>query len=84
MTQFTEEELLKWHKGSFANKGTITSAQRVGCFCCCATYPSHTVVDFVEDKEGETALCPQCSVDSVIVSEDQDLLSQMCDRFFRP
>lgn len=39
-------------------------ASKCGCFYCLATYPGTEIIEWIDD--GATALCPKCSVDSVL------------------
>lgn len=80
----TEEELQSWHRSSVSNRATLETITRCGCFCCCKTFPVLDIDEWVEDRSGDTAICPRCSVDSVVASEDPSVLDQMHDRFFQP
>jgi hypothetical protein len=40
-----------------------------GCFYCTAQYPPEKIVDWIDEDlagQGQTALCPECGIDSVI------------------
>ncbi len=49
---------------SFKNKYLQNLAKNAGCYHCCKTFNATEVVNFTD--EGQTALCPQCSVDAVV------------------
>ncbi len=59
------------HKKSLKNRTDIENAKRCGCFYCLSIYPSHQVTEYWDN--GETAVCPECGIDSV-VCDSQDLL----------
>ena len=59
-----EVELKSAHSHSYHNRGEIEQSSLCGCFSCNRTFLSSEVEDYID--EGETALCPYCSVDSVI------------------
>lgn len=56
----------EYHKHTFKNRSEIESSTMCGCASCCAVYPASNVVDFYDDVQGETAVCPYCAVDAVI------------------
>jgi hypothetical protein len=62
------ESVLKTaHKRSFRNKETMNASDVAGCFYCCRVYPPSQVKEYVRENEhGHTAVCPHCSIDSVL------------------
>lgn len=52
------------HRHSSRHRDEITASTQCGCFQCCATFPPEQIVDWTDD--GDTALCPQCGIDTVI------------------
>lgn len=56
-----------------------------GCFYCCKTFLSVLVNEWV-DKDGDTAVCPLCRIDSVLpgnlVVLSPRLLKEMNEKFF--
>lgn len=54
----------KSRKLSFKNKDKIANSSQVSCYYCCRTYSADDIKEWVDD--GLTAICPYCSVDSVI------------------
>lgn len=62
----TEDKLKDIHRHSSQNASELESGKECGCFFCKRIFPADEVVEFVD--EGETALCPYCGIDSVIVT----------------
>lgn len=68
----------------------ILNCHQCGCYYCLATFPPAEITEWCDEDEkgiGLTALCPKCSIDSVIgalTSEDIDPrhLKEMHDRGF--
>jgi hypothetical protein len=58
--------LIAAHKHSFQNRDEVMSSVQCGCFYCGAIVPPAEVVDWVNDKGGQTAICPKCRIDSVL------------------
>lgn len=51
------------------NREALKNSGLCGCYYCEETYPPTEITEWVdEDKEGvgQTALCPQCHIDSVL------------------
>ena len=57
-------ELENAHRHSSLNRVEIEQSRRCGCFSCGRVFDTTEVEEYTDD--GETALCPYCSVDSVI------------------
>ncbi len=73
------------HVHSRFHRSELESSDLCGCFCCLAIFPPEQIHAWLED-EG-TALCPHCSIDSVIGDSSgfevsQDLLSRMKAHWF--
>jgi hypothetical protein len=57
------------HKHCFRNRDEIMASDLCGCFYCLAVFPPGAVEQWMTEKDGsQTALCPKCTVDSVIGS----------------
>lgn len=52
------------HEHSMNNHTELKLSLRCGCFTCGRLFDATEVEDYIDD--GKTALCPYCSVDSVI------------------
>ena len=55
-----------YSKRSYENRPTIETSEICGCYYCRRTYKSQDVKEYVKDRNGETALCPRCGIDSVV------------------
>ncbi len=54
---------------SILHRAEILSSTTCGCFYCCRTFRPDEVREWVDDNAagiGQTALCPNCGMDSVI------------------
>lgn len=51
---------------SYENQKDILSSKICGCYFCLNVYESKLVKDYVKDKNGFTAICPKCGIDSVV------------------
>jgi len=59
---------------AFKNKEKILSSAKCVCYYCCKTFLAKDVVEYCKEKSGgETALCPNCGIDSVIGDSDSIL-----------
>lgn len=81
-----EKELKEWHNKAFGNMREINRLKGMcGCFCCCETFNYNEINEYIEENEEDTvrtALCPTCEIDSVLPSEDMELLGAMRKRYF--
>ena len=51
------------HKHSFQNRDELMVSAQCGCFYCGEMFAPAAVVEWVNDKGGQTALCPKCGID---------------------
>ncbi len=51
-------------KLAFKNKSEISFSTKCGCYYCLAVFEKSEIKEWTDG--GETALCPRCSIDSVI------------------
>ena len=73
----TMEDLLKrLTRGSYENKITLEKTEECVCYYCLKIYPSKEVKGYVKDKNGYTAICPMCGIDSVLplTKDDRELI----------
>lgn len=70
-------DYIKAHKSSINNESQIKSSNVCGCFHCMNTYSSAYVSTFVNLGEGNTALCPNCRVDSVIGDAQHNITDKL-------
>lgn len=64
--KLTDEQSELYHSHSIRNRKEIDQSEYCHCFSCIRSYPSPVVMNFIKDGESETALCPYCSIDTVI------------------
>ena len=58
-------------EGSFNNKEQISRSKRCGCFSCLGTFDATTIKYWIDNDT--TALCPICSIDSVLGDATEDI-----------
>ena len=54
------------HKASSNHRSVLNQSNLCGCFYCEATFRPDEIREYTD--RGQTALCPRCSIDSVIPS----------------
>ncbi len=73
-------ELQNAHDHAFRNRDEVEQSSTARCFFCLASFTPAEIKTWVpESGGGETAVCPQCSIDSVIGSASG---VDMSDGFF--
>jgi hypothetical protein len=60
----TDQRLLHVH--CTANKEALHHAAKCGCFYCLRIFDPGSIDEWMDDKDGKTAVCPHCGIDSVI------------------
>jgi len=60
------EKYNKLHKLSFQNEKLLKEAKQCACFYCGKRFRVLEIKDWIEDKNGLTAQCPYCQIDSVV------------------
>ncbi len=75
------------HKHCFGNRPEIERSEICGCFYCLAIYKPIEIIEWIDDKSGQTAICPRCPVDAVLGSAagypiDSAFLQLMRDKWF--
>jgi hypothetical protein len=67
----SEFDIQPAHRHSIRNRREVLASEVCACFYCLALFEPGKVVSWVADgpsESDETALCPHCSVDSVLGS----------------
>lgn len=82
--QFDEEILVEAHEHSRNHRSELLDSQQCGCFYCGKTYPPDDIQEWVRNN---TALCPECGIDSVLGSASgyeltEEFLRAMYDYWF--
>lgn len=58
------------------NRAVVVGSARCGCFRCGSTFPGEQVSEWVAEDDGDdTALCPYCGTDAVIIGTEDHPLS---------
>ena len=84
--KYEKQYIKQVHQFSSAHKKELLKSELCGCFYCCRTFKPDKIVDWIEDKNGETAICPLCGIDSVLSDKhpisDNEFLSEMNKYWF--
>jgi hypothetical protein len=80
-------ELTTAHDHSTANRAEIERSTTCRCFYCLATFSPGEVDEWIDDRDGQTAICPRCGIDSVIGSASgldlsDGFVRKMCSYWF--
>lgn len=60
------ELVKKVHGYCTANKKILEGSDSCGCFYCLTIYEPSEIKEWIEDKNGDTAICPHCGIDAVL------------------
>jgi hypothetical protein len=71
---FLKDIYKKAHESSFKNKESILSSNQCGCFFCCSKFAPEEITEWAD--KGLTALCPSCTVDSVLCENDEFAITE--------
>lgn len=59
-------DIIEAHRFCTANCEQLKASPRCGCFYCERIYDTGEITEWIEDRDGLTALCPHCGIDAVI------------------
>jgi|TARA_Y100000310_G_scaffold109018_1_gene107396 NAD-dependent SIR2 family protein deacetylase len=76
----TEKELKALHKQSSNHRDLLEENFRVSCFCCLNTFDYNEITEWVDHNQ--TALCPKCGIDAVVLKTSKKVLEEMEKRWF--
>jgi hypothetical protein len=64
-------DIIRAHRHSIRHRDEVLASPICGCFCCGYIFPPDELDIWVDEREGagQTAICPNCGIDSVIGSE---------------
>ena len=90
MAEDIKQQFEEAHKHSMNHRNEIHASEICGCFYCLAIFTPGEIeewIDFDENGVGQTAVCPECSVDAVIGSKSgfpitEEFLEEMRDSCF--
>jgi len=60
---------IRAHERSNQHRDEVLASALCGCFNCLATFPPERILEWVDEDEadvGQTALCPECGLDTVL------------------
>jgi hypothetical protein len=61
-----EADQIAAHRHSSLHRAELERSEICGCFYCMAIFPPSRITEWIDG--GQTAICPECPVDSVIGS----------------
>lgn len=64
--EFPEDLLKVAHRACMSNWADLQHEETCGCFYCLNVFNSAEIEEWIEDKSGDTAICPRCGIDAVI------------------
>ena len=80
------EKLIDDHKYCTSNKKDLFKSEFCGCFYCLTIFKPHEINMWINDKNGKTAVCPYCCIDSVLpgskVELSEEFLKEIKDVWF--
>lgn len=82
------KDLEQMRNHSINNRNEIEKSESCGCYHCKKIFVSSEVKEWLKDKNGETARCPYCSIDSVIGDASgylitEEFLNKMNEKWFK-
>ncbi len=60
------ERVIQAHEYCTSNQKMLKKDTVCGCFYCLKIFSPAKITDWIKDKNGPTAMCPFCGIDSVI------------------
>jgi hypothetical protein len=84
-----DSEIIAAHRRSIRHRDEILTSEVCGCFYCLAIFPPTEITEWTDkaDDIGQTALCPNCGIDSVLGSNsgypiEPEFLARMREHWF--
>lgn len=62
----TYKDYLKHREYAFNNKDKVQISEKAACFYCLACFDAAECVEFTDEDNDDTAICPKCGVDFVL------------------
>lgn len=83
----TTPDHVRAHRHSSRNRAEVLASEVCGCFYCLLIFDPSAIRDWHGVGAGDTAICPECLVDSIIGSESgypitREFLEMMRMRWF--
>jgi len=80
----TKDYCTYFHQYSASNQENILLSNKCGCFFCQKIFDSKLIsAHYINDKEGKTAVCPFCGVDSVLPDNKVDLSPNLLEAMYK-
>jgi len=76
-----KEELDNFHKQTTNNKELLQEAQQGVCIYCKNINDYNNIDEYIDD--GQTALCPHCGIDAMMLIQEKETLDELHEYFFR-
>ncbi len=86
----TDRDLARAHAHASNHREEVLASKVAGCFYCQSTFSPAEIQEWLTERdESQTALCPDCSIDSVIGDKSgfpltEEFLGAMCKFWFSP
>lgn len=61
-----EKDLIAAHRFCTANREMLEQNSKCACFYCKRIFDPKKITEWIDDRDGQTAVCPYCYIDSVI------------------
>jgi hypothetical protein len=85
----SNDVVISAHKHCIANQDEVLASEQCGCFYCLRIFSPKEITEWLKEnnRNGATAFCPYCFIDSVIGSNSgypitQEFLSSMQKHWF--
>ena len=87
LPEMTESDRLTVdHLYCTSNEKELQKSTFCGCFYCVTIFEPHEINTWINDKDGKTAMCPYCGIDSVLpdsmVELSEEYLQKMKEVWF--
>ena len=56
----------EYHRAATSNALALAESLTCSCYYCLRTYSTDEIVDWIDDADGLTAICPHCDIDAVV------------------
>ncbi len=64
--KISKQVLEEAHDASFQNRRILEKSKKCACFFCNNIFSPAEIEEWCHDRDGDTAVCPYCEIDSVI------------------
>lgn len=86
-SKINDEDIITAHIYSSGHRNELEKDKLCGCFYCCKVFNPNEIKDWIKDKNGDTAICPYCGIDSIIGESSgypitKEFLKKMYDYWF--